>query len=152
MLEVNLLTQDLVVVCPREYGRQLLDSAYRHHGVAHFLFHPAHILKPNVADSLYDLVDYGRAKELQWWTSQQIYQWESARRGVEASFDSDASFTLRAENPLSKATLLFLKPQRPARTVLVNGRPAEGDPWSVYGFEFDAVTTDITGDVTVRIV
>lgn len=152
VLEVNLLTQDLVVVCPREYGRRLLDSAYRHHGVAHFLFHPAHILKPNVADSLYDLVDYGRTKELQWWTSQQIYQWESARRGVEASFDSHASLTLRAEKPLSKATLLFLKPQRSARTILVNGRPAEGDPWSVYGFEFDTVTTDITGDVKVRIV
>jgi hypothetical protein len=41
VLEVNLLTQDLVVTCPPEYGRQLVDSVRRHHGVAHFLFHPA---------------------------------------------------------------------------------------------------------------
>ena len=151
VLEVNLLTQDLVVVCPAQYGRQLLDSAYRHHGVAHFLFHPAHVLKPNVADSLYDLVDYGRSKELQWWTSEQIYQWESARRGVEAKFDSSNSLTLRAAKPLQKATLLFLKPERRPRTIVVNGRPAEGEPWSVYGFEFDAVTMDVAGEVKVRI-
>ena len=49
---VNLLTQDLVVVCPKEYGKQLLDSALRQHGVAHFLFHPAHIQKPNVAEAI----------------------------------------------------------------------------------------------------
>ncbi len=76
VLEVNLLTQDLVVVCPPEYGQQLLDSALRHHGVAHFLFHPAHILKPLVADALSALVDYGRTQGLEWWTSEQIYRWE----------------------------------------------------------------------------
>ena len=84
VLEVNMLTQDLVVVCPAEYGRQLLDSAVRHHGVAHFLFHPAHILKPLVFDALSALVDYGRTQGLEWWTSEQIYRWEDVRRSVEA--------------------------------------------------------------------
>ncbi len=64
VLEVNLLTQDLVVTCPPEYGSPLLDSAVRHHGVAHFLFHPAHILKPGVAEALSKLVDYGRTQRL----------------------------------------------------------------------------------------
>ena len=89
VLEVNMLTQDLVVVCPREYGRQLVDCVLPHHGVAHFLFHPAHILKPGVADAFSDLVDYGRTQGLQWWTNEQIYQWEIARRGVKATFASD---------------------------------------------------------------
>jgi hypothetical protein len=151
VLEVNLLTQDLVVVCPKEYGRQLLDSAFRRHGVAHFLFHPAHILESGVADALYDLIDYGRSQGLAWWTSEQIYQWESLRRGLEAKFDSETSLTLRAAKPLAKATLLFLKPERRPRTIVVNGRPAGGDPWNLYGFEFDAVTMDLAGEVRVRI-
>ena len=95
VLEVNLLTQDLVVVCPPEYGQQLLDSALRHHGVAHFLFHPAHILKPRVADALSALVDYGRTQGLEWWTNEQIYQWEMSRRGVEAGCDTGDTLTLR---------------------------------------------------------
>ena len=78
VLQVNMLTQDLVIRCPPEYGRQLLDSAVRHHGVAHFLFHPAHILKPGVADAVRELVDYGRAQGLEWWTCDQIQQWERA--------------------------------------------------------------------------
>ena len=96
VLEVNLLTQDLVVVCPPEYGRQLVDSVLRHHGVAHFLFHPAHILKPTVADALCGLVEYGRAQGLEWWTNEQIYQWEILRRSVAAKFDSGNAFTLSA--------------------------------------------------------
>ena len=80
VLEVNMLTQDLVVVCPAEYGRQLMDSAVRHYGVAHFLFHPAHIQKPMVFEALSALVDYGRSLGLEWWTSEQIYRWEMLRR------------------------------------------------------------------------
>ena len=151
VLEVNMLTQDLVVVCPREYGRQLLDSALRHHGVAHFLFHPAHILKPGVADALGDLVDYGRSQGLEWWTSEQIYRWEKLRRGVEARFDASDRLTLRAAEPLPQATLLVLNPGESPRPLSLNGRPAESQRWTVYGFEFQAVTTDLAGEVALRI-
>ncbi len=152
VLEVNMLTQDLVVVCPAEYGRQLVDSVLRHHGVAHFLFHPAHILKPRVADVFGDLVDYGRAQGLQWWTSRQIYQWETARRGVEAAFDSHDRFTLRTAQPLKQATLLFLRSQEGrSRSISINSRPARSNRWSLHGFEFDAVTVDLAGEVTLQI-
>lgn len=154
VLEVNMLTQDLVVVCPAEYGTPLLDSALRHHGVAHFLFHPAHIQKPNVADALCGLIDYGRARGLEWWTSEQIHQWEILRRDVEVRFDPSGSFTLRAPRPLQQATLLVLKsPQAPQaqRSLVLNGKPAPGAGWSLCGFEFDAVTLDVAGEVRVSV-
>ncbi len=110
VLETNLITQDLVVVCPPEYGSQFVDSVLRHHGVAHFLFHPAHIKKPHVADALHNLVQYGRDQGLEWWTSEEIYRWELSRRNAKVNYDSANSFTIHTGTPLHEATLLFLKP------------------------------------------
>ena len=151
VLEVNMLTQDLVVVCPPEYGRQLLDSALRHHGVAHFLFHPAHILKPDVADTLCDLADYGRTQGLEWWTNERIYEWETRRRSVEATCQARNTFTFRSAEPLREATLLFLKSRPEPRSVILNDQPAPSTGWNLHGFEFDAVTVDVAGEVRVRI-
>ncbi len=151
VLEINLLTQDLAVVCPAEYGRQLMDCVLRHHGVAHFLFHPAHVLKPGVPDALSDLVDYGRAQGLQWWTNERIYQWEMLRRSVEAEFGSGNMFTLRATKPLHGATLLLLKSRQKLRPIVINGQPAGSNRWTLHGFEFDAVTVDLAGEVRVQI-
>jgi hypothetical protein len=150
VLEVNMLTQDLVIVCPAEYGKQLLDSARRHHGVAHFLFHPAHIQKAGVAETLGGLIDYGRTQEMEWWTNEQICQWETLRREVQAKFDSSGSFTLRAPRRLDQATLLVLKPQQAPRSIAINGRPAQGARWNLHGFEFDAVTVDLVGEINIR--
>ena len=88
---------------------------------------------------------------MEWWTNRQIYEWEMLRRGVEASFASGNALTLRAAEPLREATLLFLKPQEKERSITVNGQPAECNPWSWHGFEFDAVTLDVAGEVKVEI-
>ena len=130
VLEVNMLTQDLVVVCPAEYGRQLVDSVLRHHGVAHFLFHPAHILKPGVADVLGDLVDYGRSQGLAWWTCEQIVRWEKLRRSVAATFDPPGAISIRAARAVPEATLLFLKSRPEEARISVNGRPATAARWN----------------------
>jgi hypothetical protein len=150
-LEVNLLTQDLVVTCPPEYGAQLLDSALRPHGVAHFLFHPAHILKPGVADALTKLLDYGRAQRLEWWTNEQVYQWESLRRGVTATFDAPSAVTLHAPRPLSQATLLLLRPGQEAQAISLNGQTASSTLRNLHGFEFDALTLDLGGRTKVQV-
>jgi hypothetical protein len=150
VLEVNLQTQDLAVVCPAEYGRQLLDSVVRHQGVAHFLFHPAHILKPPVAEALGALVELGRTQGLEWWTNEQIYQWEILRRCVEAKFDSDKALSLRVAKPLREGTLLFLKSRAEPRAIRVGNQSVPSYPRSLYGFEFDAVTVDLTGQVRVQ--
>jgi len=151
VLEVNLLTQDLVMVCPGEYGRPLVDSVVRHHGVAHFLFHPNHILKPGVAEVLTGLVEYGRSVGLEWWTSAQIHGWETLRRGVAATFDGPGGFTLRAASPLPQATLLLLKTGPRPQSITVNGCPAQAAQRSLYGFAFDAVTLDLAGEVKVQV-
>ena len=151
MLEVNLLTQDLVVTCPPEYGPQLLDSALRHHGVAHFLFHPAHILKPGVAEALTRLLDYGRAQRLEWWTNEQIHQWETLRRGVTATFDAASAVTIRTPRPLSQATLLLLRPGPEAQVITLNGQAVPSTRRNLHGFEFDTLTLDLAGRTQVQV-
>lgn len=151
VFEMNMLTQDLAVVCPPEYGRQLLDSAARHHGVAHFLFHPAHILKPPVAPALSDLIEYGRSQGLEWWTCDQIYRWEMLRRGVVAKFDSAHALTLATAAPLRDATLLILKTGPRSPTPRIRGAVAETEPMRVYGFDFQAVTVDLTETTSIQI-
>jgi hypothetical protein len=123
----------------------------RHHGVAHFLFHPAHIQKPHVADALSGLVDYGRSQGLEWWTNEQIYQWEATRRGVAATFDSGSTFTLSAAKALREATLLFLTSPAEPRPVRIGNQAAATRPRQLYGFDFEAVTLDLAGQVQVRI-
>ncbi len=154
VLQVNLLTQDLVVVCPPEYGQQLVDSVLRHHGVAHFLFHPAHIEKPHVADALCNLVEYGRTHEMEWWTSRQIYQWETQRRNVTMSESTGSRLTFRSHDGdgIRDATLLLLRPHAEPHRINVNGQPVQSEAWSVYGFPFDAVTIDRleAADITVK--
>jgi hypothetical protein len=150
VLEINMLTQDLVVVCPRQYGRQLLDSVVRQYGVAHFLFHPAHILKPNVADALSELVSYGRAQGLEWWTSEQIYEWEKLRRSVEATFEPNSILRLHTIKPLRESTLVFLNARQSPGSIRINGQPIQSTRRRLYGFEFDAVIVDLAGEVKVQ--
>lgn len=149
VLEVNMLTQDLVVVCPEEYGKPLLDSAMRHHGVAHFLFHPAHIQKPGVFEALSGLVDYGRSVGLEWWTNEQIYQWEMLRRGLAFASDGEG-LTITAAQPVREVMLLLQRTAQGSVTARVNGEAVAGTPWQVYGFEFDAVQFDVSQRVTLQ--
>jgi hypothetical protein len=123
----------------------------RHHGVAHFLFHPAHIQKPQVAEALTGLVDYGRSQGLEWWTSAQIYQWEALRRGATAHVATQDQLTLSVSQPLREATLLFLASGTAPGQVQVNGQPVNAARRNLYGFEFDAVTTDLNGQVAVQL-
>ncbi len=137
------------MVCPSEYGTQLLDSVLRHYGVAHFLFHPAHILKPSVSDTLCRILDYGRTHGLEWWTGEQICKWEMLRRGVRATFEAGCRFTLRADQPVREAVLLVLKTRPETSALIINGRDARVTSRNWHGFEFDAAPLDLAGEVRV---
>ncbi len=137
VLEVNLLTQDHVVTCPPEYGPQLVESVLRHNGVAHFLFHPAHIQKPGVTAAFENLVEQARSQGLEWWTSSQIVDWEQRRRSIKGRQDRDGLHIAAARE--EGATLLMLRPGGREGRVEVNGDAAATTPWRLYGFEFSAI-------------
>ncbi len=156
VLEINMLTQDLVIVCPNYYGRGLVDSVVRHHGVAHFLFHPAHIEKPGVEEALTDVVQYARAQGMEWWTSEQIGAYERHRRQVQqmgAIADGDGmTYRFTASTPISGATFLLpLSAGGDQPSIRINGADADWERVNVYGFNFAAVVVDIAPDPPVEL-
>ena len=101
--------------------------------------------------ALCGLVDYGRAQGLEWWTNEQIYQWEMLRRGVQATFDSGNRFTLRAARPLREAMLSGVESTAGAAQPLAStARPCTASSRTWHGFEFDAVPVDVVGEVRVQ--
>jgi hypothetical protein len=82
VLELPTLAQDLTVFGPEELGIPLLEGALRFHGIAHFLFHPSHFDKPATAPAMERIIAEGRRRGVEWWTAEQINQWERARRSV----------------------------------------------------------------------
>ncbi len=114
VLEMVTSTQDLNIFAPEAIAKPLLNAALRHHGIFHLLFHPAHIDKTGVAESLKEAVAAGRAEGLEWWTARQINDWERARRQVRwldctASKDK-TEVKLAVGNAMCGATLLWLLP------------------------------------------
>ena len=133
-------TQDLLVFAPTEIVPPLLRSVKAQYGILHLLFHPAHIDKQGVADSLKNAVALGRENGLEWWTGRQIADWEEARRKARWTV-SENGLTLTADTALAGATVLCLLP---------TGASAEGTIQR-WGFNFQTVTCDLAGGETLRI-
>ncbi len=140
-------TQDLLVFAPAEIVPPLLESVKGQYGILHLLFHPAHIDKPGVADSLKDAVALGRENGLEWWTGREIVQWEAARRQSQWEFGSETA-SMTANAALNGATLLCLSPG--GALVSVDGQTAT-ETVERWGFRFQTVTRDLAAGETVRI-
>ena len=108
VLEINLFAQDLIVAAPPELAEPLVLRTRARGGVAHFLFHPAHVAKPGVADAMGHLITFAQAQGLAWWTSDRIGRWERARRWVRLSA-YDGRLQATAPEALRSATLLVLR-------------------------------------------
>ena len=112
--EIPLITQDLNIHLPSRSAPQLLDQAVAHGGLAHFLFHQAHILEPGMADAMQTLVQEGRKRGMEWWTHAEVCHWETARRSVRLVEATTAGGKLRvklaAERPLKGVTLIVHGP------------------------------------------
>ncbi len=141
VLEMVTSTQDLHIFAPEAIAKPLLDAALQHHGIFHLLFHPAHINKPGVAQSLLNAVEAGRAQGIEWWTARQINDWERARRKTtwidHSISDEGASVQIRTGDSLTGATLLWLCPEPTADTTdVITGNV------NFWGYPFEAVVFD----------
>jgi hypothetical protein len=152
VLEVGFQSQDLVVFAPAATGRAVVDACRACHGIAHFIFHPAHIAREGVAEALRGLIAYGRERGLDWWSCARISTWERARRMVSLSLRPDGeTVCLEASSgaDLPGATLLLLLPE----TGAVDLHGADARRVDRYGFAFLAITRDLAagGSVAVRL-
>ncbi len=149
VFELCTATQDLIMTAPIAVGDMILNGAFRHYGVAHFLFHPAHSTIPAVADAFFYVLAQGKTRGLEWWTARDINTWERARRTAEwptYGFEEKdghgrATASFRTGNPLPQATVLWLTPGKPA--INVDGKPQPTETVERWGFQFTAVTGDL---------
>lgn len=81
-LEFPFLTQDPVVTVPACVTGDLHRAVRSVEGIAHFLFHPAHIRKPGVAEALSQVLTEGKSYGGEWWTAAEISAWERRRRAA----------------------------------------------------------------------
>jgi peptidoglycan/xylan/chitin deacetylase (PgdA/CDA1 family) len=140
VLELTTHTQDLGIFAPESLGRPLLLAALKHHGVAHFLFHPAHFGKPQTAPAMEAIVRLGKEHGMEWWTSRQINDWVRARRTVRWQFDSANTITMTAKTDLSQVTVLCLATTSDTK---VNDQPFTTATVRRWGFDFASVILDI---------
>ncbi len=125
ILELPTPTQDLHVFAPETLAEPLLAGALRVYGVAHFLFHPAHMAREQVADSLVRTVESGRNRGMDWWTAARIVAWNDARRA--ADWQDGA---LRTPKALPGATVLTYAPWL-SEAAQRNGAVATRERWGL---------------------
>ena len=158
VLEINLQTQDLALTCPYIVGPSVVDQALKHNGIAHFLFHPAHVLKPGIADAMKNVVNYGKDKGLEWWTSREINIWERGRRNVRLSDATtqahEVSFTVEVPAQLHGLTLQVIVPseEKNIKTVKINGETIEWKFFSYLGFNFIQFIAPEDGRLNVSVI
>src|SRR5690606_969402 len=116
-----------------------LDRIEKHHGILHLLFHPAHIDKDGVADSLLDSVRQAKERGMEWQTARWFNDWERARRAVSWEKISAGSAPGVLLTPLSQATVLVLGKHE---QIEVNGQLRDAQSTSRWGFEFSFVNLD----------
>ncbi len=131
VLEIPLTVQDLNRQCFVHLGRLLADQVMRHHGIAHYLFHPAHTSDDDVRGGLRDIVGYLKDKDMPWMRAAEINQRERRRRGV--SFDLEKpDWRVVSNEDLEHATILI--------------GPTDGGTVERYGFRFHTRVMDLKAE------
>lgn len=145
VLELPFLTQDLVLTAPRELGDCLIKSALKSHGVAHFLFHPHHIIREDIEKVLLETVNKARKEGMEWWTARQINHWERIRRRI--SWDNysrsqkEFKVQLNTEDEMKDATILWLAPE--SSGLKINGEESPPELVERWGFPFYTITSSL---------
>lgn len=135
VLEMATPTQDLNVFAPDTLLEPLLESVIKNNGIYHLLFHPAHVMKEDVARALLRAGKTANERGLEWWTARRINDWERARRQVKWSgYRQDGHVSLRCGTLLQEATMLWLAPKSTA-----------GERIERWGFAFRSEVRSIDG-------
>lgn len=145
VLEISTISQDLGRFAPIELGEPLLQACLKVNGIMHMVFHPAHIVKPGVAETLSDLIARAKSVGMEWWTGRQINSWERARRTATwsdyAQTSDGARVTLTLKEDLTDITVMWLTSDD--AQVTVNGVEEETSTITRWGFSFRSVVFDI---------
>ena len=153
VLELPTLTQDLNVFAPDALLDPLLQAVLRHHGILHLLFHPAHVGKPGIAETILHAVRRAQECGMEWWTACQISRWERARRTVQwleyRQQEGETSVRVGCDTPLEEATIL-ISTGSGAVDVDVEGllHTERTERW---GFPMTAVTLGLHAEVTLKV-
>jgi hypothetical protein len=146
VLEVNLTVQDIHRRCSTNLATQFADRVYRHYGIGHYLFHPAHVWDPAVRGGLRAIVGFTRDLQMPWWTAARIGKWERARRSVSFERAADGEFQIRSKETLEDATVLITGRE----SATVGGRSVE-QRVDRYGFSLATVTLDIVANEKIPV-
>ncbi|GIV21739.1 MAG: hypothetical protein KatS3mg023_3490 [Armatimonadota bacterium] len=152
VLELPTLSQDLNVFAPDALLEPLLNAVARHHGVLHLLFHPAHVEKPGIAETILRSIRRAQERGMEWWTARRINEWERARRGMRwlqyQQQDGVITIRLQSDQPLQEATLLLTAEHGEISADIEAFRAERTERW---GFPMTAVTLNLHGEVTLRL-
>ncbi|RKY02609.1 hypothetical protein DRP77_07615 [Candidatus Poribacteria bacterium] len=160
LIEINLFSQDMIflgspqaspfhpAIVGSEVGRALMEETARVGGVAHFLFHPAHIDRPGVREALRELVEHGRSIGLVWMRSDEIWRWERFKREVRQEIEVEGERLIwRIAPPEPSPCDVSLLIPRPAK-VLKADAGEMGDE-TIFGFRFARLTRPLDGPVEI---
>ncbi len=159
VLALPFLTQDFTVVCPHGFMRPLVARCHADYGVAHVLYHPSHVEDPECERSIRDTVAYARSLGMEWWTSEEINNWERSRRRVSISTTGNGSsatesaYRIQSPDKLSEATMLYLLPAgstAPSSSTL-DGETVDVSTVERYGHRFAQVSADLGGEHELRV-
>lgn len=117
VLEMTFLTQDLELstLSDNSVIRPFLTQVKRVGGVAHFLYHQAHIHNwEAVRNSIRLLVGEARQLGFEFWTGEKVNDWERYRRALRASVEDDGE--VRLEGPSSAHDIVVYIPAAPSGT------------------------------------
>jgi len=126
VLEISFLTQDLDHwnLADSSVAVPFLEQVKRVEGVAHFLFHQVHIhQQPAVTEALRKVVSEARKRGFAFWTSQQINNWERARRQVRITgIQTNGDVEVEGAEAL-KGAVVFVPSAPDTETVIKYGVP-----------------------------
>ena len=114
---------------------------------------------PECERSIRETVAYARSLGMEWWTSEEINNWERSRRRVSISSAgngesaSESAYRIQSPDSLNEATMLYLLPANgsAASDFTLDGKAVSATTVERYGHRFAQISADLCGEHELRI-